>query len=401
MTVFTVSQTTSYIRQSLESDPVLGDIWVSGEVANLRRSGTGHSYFSLRDSAASLKCVLFLSYGGSELLKSGEAVTARGRVSIYEKSGDVQLIADLVLPEGVGELHLQLEELKHKLRLEGLFEPSRKRPLPPFPRRVAVVTSPTGAVWQDIRNVASRRYPLVELALAPTPVQGEEAARGIAEALRAVYEADVDVAIVARGGGSLDDLRPFNEETVARAIYSSRVPVISAVGHETDVTISDLVADVRAPTPSAAAEMAVPDMADIARRLSTARRSMTTSVAARLDADAESLRGLVGRVLSSPPDTDTLRREIDDRLSLAHTHLTHGIEVRRERLRSLSDRLTALSPRDTLRRGYAVVQRREDGAVAGAAAPVKVGDTLDVTLETARLAADVTSVRGRPARDGP
>ena len=188
-----------------------------------------------------------------------------------------------------------------KLQREGLFEPSRKRPLPPFPRRVAVVTSPTGAVWQDIRNVIGRRYPLVELVMAPTPVQGEEAAPGIVDALRAAGEADVDLVIVARGGGSLEDLWAFNEESVARAVYSSPVPVVSAVGHETDVTIADLVADVRAPTPSAAAEMAVPDAVELARRISTKRASATAAVASHLTARSEAIRELEGRLFSSAP----------------------------------------------------------------------------------------------------
>ena len=187
MAVYSVSLITAYLRERLEYDPVLQDVWVSGEIANLRRSGTGHSYFTLRDEAGSLRCVLFLSSGGSERLVPGAAVIVHGRISIYERTGDLQLIVDLVQPEGVGELQLRLEELKLKLQKEGLFEPSRKRPLPPFPRRVAVVTSPTGAVWQDIRNVIGRRYPLVELVMAPTPVQGEDAAPGIVEALRATW----------------------------------------------------------------------------------------------------------------------------------------------------------------------------------------------------------------------
>ena len=397
MAVYSVSLITAYLRERLEYDPVLQDVWVSGEVANLRRSGTGHSYFTLRDDTGSLRCVLFLSYGGSERLASGAAVIAHGRISIYERSGDLQLIVDLVQPEGVGELQLRLEELKVKLEREGLFERSRKRPLPPFPRRVAVVTSPTGAVWQDIQNVVGRRYPLVELVMAPTPVQGEDAAPGIVEALRAVGEADVDVVIVARGGGSLEDLWPFNEESVARAVYSSRVPVVSAVGHETDVTIADLVADVRAPTPSAAAEMAVPDVVELARMVSAMHGSVTGAVASHLTSRAEAVRDIEDRLLSSAPDIDTLRRDVDELLDLAATHQTHYIEIRRERLGSLSGRLTALSPYAILRRGYAIVQRRGDGAVSGPPATFRVGDTLDVTLEKTALAADVTSVRERPA----
>ena len=395
MAVYSVSLITAYLRERLEYDPVLQDVWVSGEVANLRRSGTGHSYFTLRDETGSLRCVLFLSYGGSERLVPGAAVIVHGRISIYERSGDLQLIVDLVQPEGVGELQLRLEELKMKLQKDGLFEPSRKRPLPPFPRRVAVVTSPTGAVWQDIQNVIGRRYPLVELVIAPTPVQGEDAAPGIVEALRVVGEADVDLVIVARGGGSLEDLWPFNEESVARAVYSSRAPVISAVGHETDVTIADLVADVRAPTPSAAAEMAVPDAVELSRRISATSASMNAAVASDLAARSEAVRDLGVRLLSSSPDVDTLRREVDDLLGLAATHLAHDVEIRQERLRSLSGRLAALSPYAILQRGYAIVQRRGDGEVSGSPSTFRIGDTLDITLERSALAADVTSVHER------
>ena len=399
MAVYSVSLITAYLRERLEYDPVLQDVWVSGEIANLRRSGTGHSYFTLRDEAGSLRCVLFLSSGGSERLVPGAAVIVHGRISIYERSGDLQLIVDLVQPEGVGELQLRLEELRLKLEREGLFEPSRKRVLPPFPRRVAVVTSPTGAVWQDIRNVVGRRYPLVELVLAPTPVQGEEAAPSVVEALRATGRSDVDLVIVARGGGSLEDLWPFNEESVARAVYSSPVPVISAVGHETDVTIADLVADVRAPTPSAAAEMAVPDVVELARRVSTMRASAMAAAASHLATRSESVRELEGRLFSSAPDVDTLRRDVDDLLGQAAAHMAHDIEIRRERLGSLSGRLRALSPYAILRRGYAIVQRRGDGETPRPPAPFLVGDTLDITLEKTALAADVTSVSERLAQD--
>ena len=208
-------------------------------------------------------------------------------------------------------------------------------------------------------------------------------------------EADVDVVIVARGGGSLEDLWPFNEESVARAVYSSRVPVVSAVGHETDVTIADLVADVRAPTPSAAAEMTVPDVVELARRVSAMYGSVTAAVASHLTSRAEAVWDIEDRLLSSAPDIDTLRRDVDELLDLAATHLTHYMEIRQERLRSLSGRLTALSPDAILRRGYAIVQRRGDGAVSGPPASFRVGDELDITLEKTALVAEATSVHER------
>ena len=288
MAVYPVSQITSYVRQVLEYDILLQDLWVSGEVANLSRPGSGHSYFTLRDGGKSLRCVMFRTALGAERLNAGAAVIAHGRISIYELRGDLQMIVDMVQPEGVGELQLKLEQLKMKLEAGGLFDPSRKRPLPRHPRRLGVITSPTGAVWQDIQTVVLRRYPLVELVLASTPVQGEGAADGIVGAFRALHAVGgIDAVILARGGGSLEDLWPFNEEAVAHAVFSCRVPVISAVGHETDVTIADLVADHRAPTPSAAAEMAVPDRLEFAQGLSISEKTLSAAMVARITAGSE------------------------------------------------------------------------------------------------------------------
>ena len=394
MAIYSVTQVTSYLKELLEQDSLLQDIWVSGEVANLARPGSGHTYFTLREAKSSLRCVMFRNSRGAELLEGGAAVIAHGRISIYEARGDLQLIADIVQPEGVGELQLKLEQLKLKLENEGLFEPSRKRSLPEFPRRLGVVTSPTGAVWQDIQTVIERRYPLVELLLTPAPVQGEAAAAGIVEALQALNEApELDAVILARGGGSLEDLWPFNEEAVARAIYSSPVPVITGVGHETDFTIADMVADQRAPTPSAAAEMAVPDRAELATRLLVAEQALGSSISGHLSIKSDSFQRLELILQRSRPDLDTLRMRIDDLLQSAATHLTHNLKLSTERFGGLRLRLDSLSPRDTLRRGYAVVQRREDEAVVRDAAQVDTGDGVQVTLSHGAFDAEVTSTR--------
>ena len=394
MPVYSVSQITSYLRDLVERDHLLQDIWVGGEVANLARPGSGHSYFTLRDAKGSLRSVMFRNVRGAELLSNGAAVIAHGRISVYEVRGEVQLVVDIVQPEGVGELQLKLEQLKLKLQKEGLFEPSRKRGLPPFPQRVGVVTSPTGAVWHDIQTVVSRRYPLVELLLAPTPVQGEEAAPGIVEALQALNDTDgVDVVIVARGGGSLEDLWPFNEEAVARAIYVSLAPVVSAVGHETDFTIADMVADQRAPTPSAAAEMAVPDRAELATHLLVAEQALTASIGGHLSVKRGSLQQLEPRLDRSRPDLDSLRMHIDELLKRAATQLKHNLAVKVERLEGLRLRLESLSPLDTLRRGYAVVQRLCDDEVVSAAAQVNPGDPIAITLSRGGLEAEVTSTQ--------
>ncbi|MCH8825687.1 MAG: exodeoxyribonuclease VII large subunit [Chloroflexi bacterium] len=395
MPVYTVSEVSSYIKDTLERDALLRDAWVSGEVSNLARPGSGHSYFTLRDAKAALRCVMFRGSRGADQLENGAAVIAHGRVSMYEPRGDLQLIVDIVQPEGVGELQLKLEQLHLKLEEEGLFEPSRKRELPAFPQRIAVVTSPTGAVWHDIQTVIRRRYPLVELALVPSPVQGDGAALAIAEAISAANdEPDVDVIIVARGGGSLEDLWAFNEEAVARAIYTSRVPVVSAVGHETDYTIADLVADRRAPTPSAAAEMAVPDRIELMSGIVASARAMNSYIDGQLNAENDALRQIDSRLQRALPDLDTLRIRVDDLLRSAATHLRHAVGLSTERLGGLRLRLETLSPKDTLRRGYAIVQKGEDGPVVTGSSQVAVGDGLNITLGQGALDADVSGVRG-------
>ena len=393
MAVYSVSQVASYLKDVIERDALLQDLWVSGEVANLSRSGSGHSYFSLRDANGTLRCVLFRNARGSERLESGAAVIVHGRASIYLARGDLQLIVDIVQPEGIGELQLRLEQLKLKLENEGLFESSRKRTLPEFPRRVGVITSPTGAVWHDIQTVVARRYPLVELLLAPSPVQGEMAAPGIVEAFQAINEApDVDVIVLARGGGSLEDLWAFNEEAVARAIYASRAPVVSAIGHETDVTIADLVADLRAPTPSAAAEMIVPDGRELVTRILTAQQALTSLTRAYLSTSADQLRGLEARLDRTRPDLDTLRLRIDDFLSIAMIHLEHNLQVKTEQSRGVRQRLKSLSPQNTLERGYAIVQKGEDGDVISDASELDAGDAVSVTVSRGIFDAEVTSV---------
>ncbi len=395
MPIYPVSQVTSYLNELLARDELLGDIWVSGEVANLTRAGSGHAYFTLRDDKGSLRCVMFRQRSrGIEHLEGGAAIIAHGRVSLYAARGDLQLIADIVQPEGVGELQLRLEQLKLKLEREGLFEPSRKRSLPVFPTRIGVITSPTGAVWHDIRTVIERRYPLVELSLAPTLVQGSDAAPRIVEAFDAVNDAQpADVVILARGGGSLEDLWPFNEESVARAVYSCRAPVISAIGHETDVTISDLVADQRAPTPSAAAEMVVPDRAELAVQLAAASQSMYAGISGHVSMRSESVRQLDARLRRTRPDIDTLRMRIDDMLRSASTHVKHGLVVRAERLEGLTSRLESLNPHDILRRGYSIVRASENGKIVSDAAQVDVGHSLEITLSRGAVETEVTSVR--------
>ena len=390
--IYEVSQVTAYLRELLAYDDVLADIWIEGEVSNLRRPGSGHAYFTLRDSQSSLRGVLFRNSRGLEHLQDGAAVVAHGRVSLYEVRGDLQLIADIVQPEGVGELQMRLEQLTLQLEREGLFDPSRKRPLPEIPKRIGVVTSPTGSVWHDIQSVIGRRWPLVELLLAPAMVQGDGAASTIVEAFAALNaEPDVDVIIVARGGGSLEDLWPFNEESVARAVFASSNPVVSAIGHETDFTICDMVADVRAPTPSAAAELVVPDRAEMLARVVGAAQVIENSLDAQMGRASDEVDALRSRVGRAAPELDGLRLRVDDLLQDAQTALTHRVELLRARVSGLSSALSPLSPYGTLRRGYAIVSSRNSDEVITDSENVVKGDILDITLHRGSVVASVES----------
>jgi exodeoxyribonuclease VII large subunit len=285
------------------------------------------------------------------------------------------------MPEGTGPLFLELERLKMRLEEEGLFEPSRKRPLPRFPRVVGLVTSPTGAVLHDICNVISRRYPLVEILLAPTLVQGDEAAPGIASALQALNrDGRPDVIVLARGGGSLEELWPFNKEVVARAIYASHIPVVSAVGHETDYTISDYVADVRAPTPSAAAELVVPDGTVLKRELDTQAENILQAMSHHLSSRRQQVDSLGRRMRGRAPDIDSLRRRVDDLGKAMGDALSNRLSLLRERVNGRALSLQALNPDAILYRGYALVQRRSDAQIVSMKDQVSDGEALTVTV---------------------
>ena len=400
MAVYSVVQVVGYLKQLLAYDAVLRDLWVTGEVADLRRPYSGHSYFNLRDGGTTLRCVMFRTAFGSELLSEGAQVMAHGSTTVYEVRGDLQLIVDVVRPEGIGELQLEFERLKQKLEREGLFDASRKRALPEFPRRIGVVTSESGAVWHDIQTVVGRRYPLAELLLAPTPVQGPEAAGRIAEAIAALQQGHgVDVAIVARGGGSLEDLWPFNEEVVARAIFASRVPIVTGVGHETDVTIADMVADQRAATPSAAAELVVPDRVELLARVAHYGQRLRRGADASLQADSLRVAQLDDRLGRGRPDLDGLRLRVDDLLDLASRQVERAFGRMSERVGGLQARLALLGPQDTLRRGYAIVQSPADSAVVSDVSRLRTGDRVEVTLARGVFGADVTYVHGPASED--
>jgi exodeoxyribonuclease VII large subunit len=312
---------------------------------------------------------------------------------MYTARGDLQLYVDTVRPDGVGALQQAFEALKLKLEAEGLFDSARKRPLPEFPGLIAVITSPTGAVIQDIVNVLSRRYPLADLLLIPTSVQGASAAPEIVQALAVLNSLpDVDVAVLARGGGSLEDLWPFNEEIVARAIFSSRVPIISAVGHETDFTIADFVADVRAPTPSAAAEIVAPDVYDLRREVAGYAQMLQQGIL-RITRDRHTaLEFLLDRMEYRAPDTETPRRRVEDLVSRAKLACTRVAELRRMDIRRLEAQLSALGPQKILQRGYAIV-RLKDGPVPASVDEVSPGDELELMLQDGSIDAKALAIR--------
>ena len=381
MAVYTVSQVSSHIKESLESDPLLMDLWVVGEVSGLRTSSAGHTYFGLKDRESLLRCVMFRGQQGAELLSEGDSISAHGKITFYTRGGTTDFMVDLAMPEGVGELALELERLKQKLAAEGLFEASRKRQLPRFPKKVGVVTSATGAVFHDIQNILRRRYPLAELVLSPTLVQGPDAAPRIAAALELLdREGGCDVIIVGRGGGSMEDLWPFNEEVVARAIYACKTPVVSAVGHETDETIADYVADVRAPTPSAAAELVVPDAYVLRRDLDNIAARFYRQLLDQIARRRSEVMAVRRRMEMKLPDTASLRRRVDDVGRVMQSASSRLLSERRMRVDGLGQRLRTLDPVATLGRGFSIVQLPDTGAVVTSVKQVSEGDALEITV---------------------
>ncbi len=385
MNVLAVSELTGYLVELFESDPVLGDLWVGGEISNFSRPSSGHCYFTLKDSESQIRCVLFKRDAAwlSFIPQNGDAIQAHGRVTLYEPRGEYQLRVDLVQPAGVGALQLAFEELRARLDREGLFEPGRKRALPPMPRTIGVVTSSSGAVWHDIQTVIGRRFPLAELVLAPARVQGDGAPESIVAGIRALCADDrVEVLIVARGGGSAEDLWAFNDERVARAIFAARVPVISGVGHEVDVTIADFVADLRAPTPSAAAELCVPDCRELLGLIDAAHDRLRDLMGERLgDAQAVLARARHALGQRSPRAAigegrarlAALTRSAEQ--SLRHQRALHG-----QRVGALERQLVALDPRAVLARGYAVVGDARTGQTLTRVAEAQPGRALRVTV---------------------
>lgn len=397
---WTVTELTLYITDVLEMDPELQDVWLRGEVSNFSRAASGHLYFTLKDTGAVINCVMWRTDAGHLVWRPalGDAVLAHGRISVYAPRGGYQLYVDRLEPAGQGDLHAQFEQLRDRLRAEGLFEPERKKPLPAFPKVLGVVTSPQAAALRDVLNVLHRRYPLVRVVLAPCLVQGESAPPQIVAALQSLdARDDLDLILLVRGGGSLEELWAFNDERVARAIAACHHPVVSGVGHETDFTIADFVADLRAPTPSAAAELSVPDQVELRQYIESGAGRLAAGVERCLEGARQRLDGRQQalRRLSPLARVDAHRQQVDDLVRRSQRTLAHGLRLRHEGLAGLGARLAALSPQATLARGYAIVRRGDTGAVVRRVSQVQAGDDLLVRVQDGELGA-VAKARTAP-----
>ncbi len=377
---WTVTTLTRHIRETLESDVQLQDVWVEGEISNLSRPASGHLYFTLKDSGASLRCIVWKSavsrLGGVVL--DGMAVSAHGRIGVYDAGGQYQLYADQVRPAGEGALFQEFMRLKSALEAEGLFAAARKRQAPVLPRRIGIVTSPTGAALQDVLNTLRRRLPLVEVVISAAQVQGVEAPAQLVSALQALNarRPPPDVILLVRGGGSIEDLWAFNDERVVREIVASSVPVICGVGHETDFTLSDFAADVRAPTPTAAAEVATPiTVVELQRDLRSIGDGLAWSIQ-QLMAARRSALGVAGQDLNFRSPERRIqadRQDVDEFSRRIHTAQAHRLEMRGGELEGWGKRLRALGPLDILGRGYAVVTRHADGLIIRKVAQARDG----------------------------
>jgi len=381
---WTVTELTRYLRDLLGGDDRLQDLWVIGEVSNFSRPASGHVYFSLKDANATLRCVMWRNAAArlQYLPKDGDAVEVHGFIDIYETGGQYQLYTELIRPAGEGLLYQEFLRLKARLEAEGLFDPERKRPLPRLPQRIGIVTSATGAALQDMLNTIRRRFALAQVVLAPCPVQGNEAPAGIVEALEKINRlAEPDVILLARGGGSMEDLWAFNDERVARAIVASTAPVITGVGHETDFTIADFAADLRAATPTAAAELATPDRLDLIASIADLTQRLIHVEVNIIQLQILTLAAITNRLQLRSP-VSRLRSDyqrLDDLARRAKTAFFNNLKLEQTHLSGLRQRLLSLNPQTILGRGYAVVTHL-DGQLVRSVTQVAPGDPLKVKV---------------------
>jgi exodeoxyribonuclease VII large subunit len=382
---YTVSKLTFQIRKLLEESETLQDVWVQGEISNLSRPASGHIYFTLKDANAALKAVMWKTSAArlNLPLRDGMAAEVHGRIGLYEPAGQYQLYADIIRPVGEGALYQEFMRLKAQLTAEGLFDPDRKRPIPELPRRIGIVTSATGAALRDMLNTLRRRLPLVEVLLAPSPVQGVDAPSALVNALQTLNHQGIDVILIARGGGSIEDLWAFNDERVVRAVAGSRVPVISGVGHETDFTLCDFAADLRAPTPTAAAELATAiTLTDLQASVTALTSRLTGLTLGLLAEQRASLAAVTSqmRYLSPARAIRSERQRVDELARRAATAMTYCVQLQRNQLAGTHKRLAALSPLAVLARGYAVVTNKADASLITQVKQAQTGQTIQVRV---------------------
>jgi len=394
---FSVSQITGHIQHTLEKG--FASVWVKGEISNLTRHSSGHWYFSLKDSGAQLGSVMFRRQNEGVRFEPthGMEITAHGRISVYPPQGRYQLVVDQMLPAGQGDLHLAFENLKKKLHAEGLFDPSRKQKLPAYPTKIGIVTSPTGAAIRDMINILSRRFPLAELILLPVKVQGDGAAAEIAKAIDSLNNMqECQVLLVGRGGGSLEDLWAFNEEVVARAIADSKIPVVSAVGHETDTTISDFVADHRAPTPSAAAELVVPDQVELTRWFMQVEQSLHSNIRGRIERYDQRLDAIARSYALKRPALmiEQFMQKLDQFEDRSIRSTQEKIAIVTARLDNLSVSVVALNPLNILDKGYAVISGAE-GSVIRSIDEISDGSELHLRMKDGEISSIASAVKKR------
>jgi len=396
MKIFTVGGLTKYIKDLLESDKKLTNLLVKGEISNLKQHSSGHIYFSLKDKESQIKCLLFKRVVNSLKfnLEHGMKIIIRGNIELYEPQGEYSIIIEEIQPDGLGALNLAFIQLKEKLEKEGLFSREHKKPLPKFPKVIGIITSQTGAVLQDILNIIKRRYPLVKILIVPTVVQGKGAANSIVESIKLMNEfSHVDSIILGRGGGSLEDLWCFNEEIVARAIFGSKIPIISAVGHETDFTIADFVADYRAPTPSAAAEKIVPDIQELYETLHNFHIRDIQAIKYLIEFHRSDLNQILKRSLFKRP-FDKIHahyKEIDHISYKLQTVILNNLSSKRKRLEIIESKISALNPRSILKRGYSIIMK--NNKIIKDSSDVKISNNIDIILHKGKLNAQVKKIQ--------
>jgi exodeoxyribonuclease VII large subunit len=392
--ILSISELTQLIKFQLEQS--FDYLWVEGEISNFRIPSSGHFYFTLKDEKSQIRAVMFRSQNRTLEFspEDGLSVICRGRLNVYETRGEYQLILDYLEPKGLGALQLAFEQLKQRLAQEGLFDTDHKKPLPQLPRKIGIVTSPTGAAIRDILNIIERRFANVGILIYPVKVQGEGAAQEIATALQELNQMpEIDVVILARGGGSIEDLWPFNEEVVARAIYHSEIPVISAVGHEVDFTIADFVADLRAPTPSAAAELVVRNKDDLIYNLNTVYVRLKNSIRKIYEFNQSRFAFLQKRIPDPRKMIPGLRLTIDEYGERIAFYVSNALKIKKEKIEGMMGRLDALSPLNVLKRGYSITRTVPDLKVVRNAKQLASGDKINVRLFKGELMCRVEEVK--------